>query len=211
MDTMIRARLDERTHEFVETIHFFSKKNWTPATSSNFSYKIVENAFAISRSGVDKSKFDITDILIIDQNANILPPYEGKSSAETLIHLAIYEMVPEAWSVLHTHSDHATVLSRLVSPGESLYFKDYELSKGLYGNTTHEMTIELPVLPNAQDMEGFSYEVKKLLKEKPSIHGFIMQGHGLYTWGNSIGDAKRHIESFEFLLKCDYMERLLKK
>lgn len=202
--------LKKYSQEFIDAIHFFSEKGWTPATSSNFSYRLNEKHFAISRSGVDKSKFNFDDILMIDEEGAVLPPFTGKSSAETLVHLSIYKAFPEMNAVYHTHSPYTTVLSRTVKPYESLFFHDYEVAKGLLGNTTHEVSVELPVLPNAQNMKEFSLEVDKLLAEKKGIHGFIMQGHGLYTWGETLFDTKRHIETFEFLLECDYLERRMK-
>ena len=37
-----------------------------------------------------------------------------------------------------------------------------------------------------------------------SVSGFLLAGHGLYSWGNSIAATKRHIEVFEFLFECFY-------
>ncbi|HSQ21036.1 MAG TPA: class II aldolase/adducin family protein, partial [Blastocatellia bacterium] len=34
-----------------------------------------------------------------------------------------------------------------------------------------------------------------------NAHGFLLRRHGLYTWGNDITEAKRHVEIFEFLLE----------
>jgi|GEM_PF-6747725 len=36
----------------------------------------------------------------------------------------------------------------------------------------------------------------------PGVPGFLLAGHGLYGWGSSIAEAKRHIEVFEFLMEC---------
>ena len=52
-------------------------------------------------------------------------------------------------------------------------------------------------------MVQFSHTVKKLLSENHSIHGFLMRGHGLYVWGASLEEAKRHLEVFEFLFEVE--------
>jgi methylthioribulose-1-phosphate dehydratase len=36
-----------------------------------------------------------------------------------------------------------------------------------------------------------------------------MAGHGLYTWGPSLADARRQIEVFEFLFEVVTQKRLL--
>jgi len=40
-------------------------------------------------------------------------------------------------------------------------------------------------------------------------HGFLMAGHGLYTWGENIAAARRQIEVLEFLFEVVTQKRLL--
>jgi methylthioribulose-1-phosphate dehydratase len=40
-----------------------------------------------------------------------------------------------------------------------------------------------------------------MLKQFPAVHGFLLRGHGLYTWGDDLTQARRHVEIFEFLLE----------
>jgi len=32
---------------------------------------------------------------------------------------------------------------------------------------------------------------------------YLIEGHGLYTWGATVDDAVRHIEALEFMLECE--------
>jgi methylthioribulose-1-phosphate dehydratase len=41
--------------------------------------------------------------------------------------------------------------------------------------------------------------------------GFLVRGHGLYAWGETLAAAKRHVEGLEFLLSCLWQERLLER
>jgi methylthioribulose-1-phosphate dehydratase len=43
--------------------------------------------------------------------------------------------------------------------------------------------------------------VEEALTRFPDAHGFLLRRHGLYTWGKSMSDARRHVEIFEFLLE----------
>ena len=36
------------------------------------------------------------------------------------------------------------------------------------------------------------------------MKGFLLAGHGLYSWGKDIPAAKRHIEVLEFLFEVSY-------
>jgi len=74
--------------------------------------------------------------------------------------------------------------------------------KGLEGVTTHESEVFVPVLRNSQDMDALAEEVRELLAARPGLHGFLLAGHGLYAWGDSLAQAYRHVEIFEFLFEC---------
>jgi methylthioribulose-1-phosphate dehydratase len=78
--------------------------------------------------------------------------------------------------------------------------------KGFDGITTHETTVECPIFDNTQDMGAFS-ELLKEQKHRLTIPAFIMRKHGTYAWGNSLFEAKRHLETIEYLLECEWKLR----
>jgi methylthioribulose-1-phosphate dehydratase len=73
--------------------------------------------------------------------------------------------------------------------------------KGLEGVTTHEHSEWLPILENSQDMRALADSVADTLRQHHDAHGFLLRRHGLYTWGNDLAQAKRHVEILEFLLE----------
>ena len=88
--------------------------------------------------------------------------------------------------------------------------------KGLEGITTHDTTINVPVFQNSQDMVELSDRIREVLissdggpSEVLSHHGFLLSGHGLYTWGRTLAEARRHIEIFEFLFEVTSQQKLL--
>jgi methylthioribulose-1-phosphate dehydratase len=85
-------------------------------------------------------------------------------------------------------------------------FEGYEMQKGLEGISSHEQKIVIPILPNAQDMQAFSLVVENLFRKHPKMHGFLIAGHGLYTWGSNLKIARRQVETFEFLFRCRALE-----
>ena len=153
-------------------------------------------------SGVDKGTVQAGDLLIVDENAQIVEG-TGRPSAEALIHVAILRQ-RDAAVVVHTHSVANTLLS--LRPAD-LEIIGYEMLKALDGNTTHEHTETVPILDNSQEMVGFSARVEDMLSRKPDVHEFLMRGHGLYTWGRSFFEAKRHLETLEFLFEIEARRR----
>lgn len=194
--------------ELLDAIRFFNQKGWSPATSTNYSVRSQKvDEFIISRSGVDKSKFNLSDLILINPKGEVLPPFNLpgiKSSAETEIHTEIYKLFPEANCVLHTHSVLGTVLSQKLLSEKQIVFEGFEILKGLEGNPTHELTEVLPIVPNSQVMTDI---LQNMNGRYENIHGFLIAGHGLYTWGKNIAAAKRHIETYEFLFECYFTMR----
>jgi methylthioribulose-1-phosphate dehydratase len=128
-----------------------------------------------------------------------------RRSAETLLHAEVYRL-NEAGAVLHTHSVNATVSSRLFARAGGLMLQGYELLKAFPGIDGHDEHLRLPIFENSQDMALLSGQVGSWLREaneSPRAHGFLLAGHGLYAWGKTLRDAKRHVEAFEALLECE--------
>jgi methylthioribulose-1-phosphate dehydratase len=154
---------------------------------------------AITSTGLDKGALTRGQFLEIDETANVVRG-EGRPSAEALLHLAIVRGL-QAGAVMHTHSVWSTVLSGTHARDGGIALEGYEMLKGLAGVETHKHREWLPILENSQDMTELAGRISKTLQEAPDVHGFLLEGHGLYTWGGSLEEAKRHVEILEFLLE----------
>ncbi|MBP9035661.1 MAG: methylthioribulose 1-phosphate dehydratase, partial [Pseudomonadales bacterium] len=141
------------------------------------------------------------DLMVVDLDGRPVAT-ELRPSAETLLHTQLYKRFPEIGCVLHTHSRTQTVASRLFAAQGHVRFEGYELQKAFHGNTTHEGAIDLPVFPNTQDMPELAARVDAALDAGP-LWGYLIDGHGLYAWGRTMAEARRHLEAFEFLLGCE--------
>jgi methylthioribulose-1-phosphate dehydratase len=179
----------------------FYEHGWVLGTSGNFSALVKEKPLrvCITASGNDKGSLDKTHFLEIDENAQVLRG-RGNPSAETLLHLMIYSH-RRAGAILHTHSVWGTILSDIHFEKGFLEIAGYEMLKGLSGVKTHEHNEKLPIVENSQDYIALSHVIENVLRENPACHGVYLRRHGLYTWGESLAEAKRHIEIFEFLFE----------
>jgi methylthioribulose-1-phosphate dehydratase len=179
----------------------FYERGWVLGTSGNFSAVVSREPLrlAITSTGLDKGELAPAQFLEMDADAMVIRG-KGRPSAEALLHLAIVHG-REAGAVLHTHSVWSTVLSDAHAAKGGVALEGYEMLKGLEGVRTHEHREWLPILENSQDMTDLSQSVRKTLSEHSAIHGFLLRGHGLYTWGASLQEAKRHVEILEFLME----------
>jgi methylthioribulose-1-phosphate dehydratase len=178
------------------------ERGWSPATSSNYSVRIDGHHIAITVSGKHKGKLGAGDIMVVDMTGQPVHS-DCRSSAETQLHTVLYEVFPEVGAVLHTHSVKATVLSRLLPVGEPLKLEGYELQKAFSGVHTHDTLLTVPVFDNTQDISALASETKAWFAKNSEQPGYLIRGHGLYTWGKTMADCLRHVEAFEFLFECE--------
>ena len=203
-----QLRLRHLAGEIITNVRELSLAGWTPATSSNFSRRLDERHAAITVSGRDKGRLTEADIMVVDFDGNAVGS-EHRPSAETLLHTQLYKRFPGVGCVLHTHSKAQTVASRLYAGAGHVHLEGYELLKAFPGTSTHEAALDIPVLPNSQDMRTLAAQVDALLDRQP-MWGYLIDGHGLYAWGRDMAEARRHLEAFEFLLGCELELRTLK-
>ncbi len=127
----------------------------------------------------------------------------SRPSAETALHTQIYRRFPGVGAVLHTHSRAQSVASRLFAGAGNVRFAGWELQKAISGYQTHDSVLDLPVFANTQDMSELVDQIDSWLDAGKPLHGYLINGHGIYAWGVDMAEARRHLEAFEFLLNCE--------
>jgi len=179
----------------------FYSRGWVLGTSGNFSAVLQGEPvrLLITASGIDKSALKPQHFLEVDAKCKVLRGV-GKPSAEALLHLAVAR-ARGAGAILHTHSVWSTLLSDFHAAEGGLAISGYEMLKGLEGVKTHEQSEWLPILENAQDIPALAENAEAVLHIHPKSHGFLLRAHGLYTWGEDVAQARRHVEILEFLLE----------
>lgn len=177
-------------------------RGWVPATSGNFSMRYRAGHMLVSASGLDKGVLTIADLLETDLDGRPADPAK-MPSAETRLHAVIYRARPEAAAILHVHTVWNTLLSGRFAEMGFVPLAGYEILKGLAGVTTHEHEERVPILRNTQDYEFLAAALAAALAQYPQAHGVLLSRHGLYTWGNSVAEARRHLEALEFLFEVE--------
>lgn len=200
----------EISTSLISIAKFCAEKNLVPATSGNFSARINSGKILITQSGKDKAKLLDSDLMEIDYSGRALNPSE-KPSAETLLHTQIYSIFPKVNFIAHFHSSSSAVLSKiLLKKGiTEVKLNDFELLKALSGVTTHEHTEIIPIFANDQDISRLASKTLNVLIEATSskqTHGYILAGHGLYTWGVTEAETIRHVDAINTLLESYILE-----
>ncbi len=204
----------------IETGRDFHSRGWSLGTSSNYSVVAARDplTLVLTGSGFDKGRLQPDQFTLVGPDGRVLDPTLPKPSAETMLHVVLAR-VAGAGSILHTHSVRGTVLSELFLADGALPLAGYEMLKGLAGITTHETAIRVPIFANTQDIPALAEQVETHLRAAlaaatpaaPVPPGFLIAGHGLYAWGETLDAARRHIEVFEFLFEVFTQKRDLSR
>lgn len=196
----------QESHKLAKLVRDLNLTGHNPATSGNYSLRMtgLERYALVSESGIDKAQFQAENFLPVHtHDLKLHPQFQKsgrKSSDETDLHLAIYRST-HANCVLHSHLLEALLFADLYPAQEIIKITGMELLKGFKNITTHESTVEMACFENTQDIYGLSQKVEKVLKANSQIYGVMLRQHGLYVWGETVKEAKRHLEVFEYLFK----------
>lgn len=196
------TRYAAAAQSIVDAGHLLYERGWSPSTSSNYSARIDENHIAITVSGRHKGELQPRDVMVVDLDGKPVQ-CAARPSAETLLHTVIYDLYTDVGAVLHTHSVTATVLSRYLRDQDELEVTDYELQKAFPGYETHASVLRLPIFDNTQDIPALAEHTRRYFAEHADHPGYLIRGHGLYTWGKTMDDCLRHVEALEFLMSCE--------
>lgn len=200
--------------DLIRLVHQFAAKSWLPATSGNFSRRTKgEYPVQITATGSNKERLQDSDFLYVDYNGKIDPSLNttARASAETKIHCMLYQMFPDTCVVLHVHSPAVVTLSKLLHQQgfHQIDINGYELQKAYKACNSHDDLLTVPIIPNSQDMNLLTNEIKDKLN--PESECFILAGHGLYTWSDTLEQAAAVTEATEALCSYKHQELIAEK
>lgn len=190
------------TTELAETGREFYRRGWARGGRGNFSVLMARRPLrlCITAAGNEKGTLDDTNFLEIDDDAEILQGF-GRPSDGTLLHLSIYRLRPKARSILYSQTVSGILLSDKFFVDGSISLQGFDALRSLAGVESHDQTVRVPIVENSTDQIALSHVIENVLMENPNIHGIYIRRHGLYSWGETVEEARRNIEIFEFLFE----------
>ncbi|WP_075739063.1 methylthioribulose 1-phosphate dehydratase [Streptomyces acidiscabies] len=178
------------------------QQGWMPGTSGNLSVRSGE-AVVITASGRSKRTMSRNDTVMVDPFEGL--PLVGETewpSAETSVHLAVYQYVPDCGAVIHAHTPYATAVATLRGAGQpwgEACFEELELAKGL--GVTDPSRVVVPVFSNWADVPRIAADVRTYLGESGTSAppALFIDRHGVTVWGHDLDQARDRLECIEEL------------
>jgi len=199
---MADQQFNQITDQLIDVGRQFYAAGMVPATGGNFSARLANGDLAITSSGSHKGKLAPDNIMRVSAQGESYD--QRQPSAETLLHVQVYQHYPDVMSVLHVHSLYSTVLSQQL---EKIVLTNYELLKVFPGITTHDVSVTIPVFANDQHMPRLAQQIESYIRQHGDIAAYLIAGHGFYTWGQSVQQASNRVEALEFLFSCELLKR----
>ena len=187
----------QRLHELADIKDELAERDWFFGTSGNLAIKVDQNptTFFVSASGKDKRKRTNEDFLLVDQHGKPAEETHLKPSAETLLHVKIYELTNAGCS-LHVHTIDNNVISELYGDEGVISFKGQEIIKAL-GIWEEDAEITVPIIPNYADIPTLAEEFSHHIKGDQGA--ILIRNPGITVWGKNAFETKKALEAYEFL------------
>jgi methylthioribulose-1-phosphate dehydratase len=172
------------------------ERGWSWGTAGNFSLRGCDGLIWQSPTGICKGQLRADLFIPIDLESELQLEFSPhRPSAEMPVHAGIYKCVREARCVVHTHPSAVVAYSR---GRKSMTFTNEEMIKAL-GVESHEQTLSIPVLPNAnpEDMKSYSRKIQPGVGKVAKT--VVLEGHGVWAWGRTPIEALGYIEALDIL------------
>ena len=106
--------VQERWGELADIKDELAARDWFPGTSGNLAIRVSDDplTFLVTASGRDKRKRTDEDFVLVDATGQLIGEQTGKPSAETLLHVDIFNNTNATCS-LHVHTVDNNVISEL--------------------------------------------------------------------------------------------------
>lgn len=149
----------------------------------NLSIKIDENSCVITPSGRSYDSLDTDDVVLVDMSGQKLRGTLIPSS-ELPLHLAIYQALPEARAIVHTHSIYASACAAMHKPIPPLVEDLVQIIGG-------QVDVAEYALPGTQ---ALAVNAIAALKNKKAA---LLANHGVVCWGATLETALMTAEIVE--------------
>jgi methylthioribulose-1-phosphate dehydratase len=193
--------VDLRADLIAAAKHFYDR-GWMVGTAGNLSARLPDGSFWITASGRPKGQLSDRDFIRMNIDGTIVeqPVSDSRPSAETSIHIAVYNSFPEAKACYHVHSIEANLVSRLTA-GDAVPLPAIEMLKGL-GVWEENPQVAMPLFPNYLSVPKIADEIAEAFAiSPPAVPALLIRDHGITVWANSPAAAYNYVEVVEYIFR----------
>ena len=98
---MVKSEKEYR-QDIVDVGKLVYQKGWVAANDGNISIRLEHNKILCTCTGISKGMMTVDDLIVCDLEGNKMEGSRERTS-EIAMHLTIYRMRPDVFSVVHAH------------------------------------------------------------------------------------------------------------
>ena len=166
-------------------------KGYVAAKHGNISYKLNENEYFCTPSGVSKVFLTPDKIVKVDATGKKIGNGMYNPTSEVTLHIRMYKENPELRALIHAQPPFSTAyaiknvpINNCVLPENYVYLG--VVPKGAYNKATGEISAAL----------------KDCLKTKK---GFLFEGTSVFSTGDTLENAFDNVDSLEFYSRMNFI------
>lgn len=199
---------ETRWEELADIKRVLARRDWFPGTSGNLAIKVDDQplSFLVTASGKDKTRETNEDFLLVDGQGQPVGETHLKPSAETLLHVEIYNKTNAGCS-LHVHTVDNNVISELYGDKGSITFKAQEIIKA-FGLWEEDAEFTIPIIYNHAHIPTLAAGFGEFVRADAGA--ILIRNHGITVWGKDALEAKKYLEACEFLFSYHLKLQLYK-
>lgn len=205
---------DEAIAKMMEHARVFAGFGWMLGTSGNLSVRLADDRFVVTGTSRDKGSLGPADFLACDLEAAPVEDVGERPSSDTLIHATIYRSLADAGAIYHTHEPYSALCSERDFDRGFTRVERCSQIKAFPGLWRKPVQVDLPILENAFEVADTAAAIAAYLdassNDERRVPGLILRAHGIYAWGATADDARRHLESIAYLCRHSWKLGLLR-
>jgi L-fuculose-phosphate aldolase len=191
---MVKSEQEYRK-DIVDVGKLIYQKGWVASNDGNISIRLENNKVLCTCTGISKGMMTVDDLIICDLEGNKMEGLRERTS-EIAMHLTIYQMRPDVFSVVHAHP---TVATGFAVAGRALNLA-----------LLPEVIIGLGCVPLAEyGLPGTPALTEGMLPYIPKYDAILMGNHGSVCYGEDVYKAFFKMETVEHFARIALVAELL--
>ncbi len=181
----------------VEICHLLAARNFTTATGGNVSVRFPDGSFWVTPTRLHKARVQIDDLVRVDAACTKL---EGarQASSETLVHLAMYQALPQAGAVIHAHPPASTGYAQACKAIDTSSSSEAYV---ILGREVPLIRYDRPSTAQLATLIGKAMQADR--------KAYLMANHGVLTWGEDLWGAYDILDTLEIFTQSLLVATLL--
>lgn len=198
---------DGKTRSLIcELCRNFYQAGWVTGTGGSISIRHCDGRYIfMTPSGVPKERIKPEDLFLVDEHANVitypqhLPGENPKLSdcAPLFLHAFVKR---NAGAVIHSHGIVSNLVTGLCEGKNEFRISHQEMIKGITGHGYHDELV-IPIIENTAFEHELADSLGEAIDRYPKSVAVLVRRHGIYIWGKSWQEAKRHAECIHYLFE----------